>query len=258
MILNAERYMKILDQLGKHKSAKCEELADLLGVSANTIRRDLAVLEEKGLLTRIQGGAIISDIDKMIQPVDLRVNLNEPEKMAIGRAAAKLVKPYSSIIMDAGSTTIAMAQYIGETSGLTVLTNSLDICGRLISNHRISVISSGGLLVEATHSFVGSPAEKFFETTHVEQLFLGTKGVDLDRGLTNSNIQEAPVKKKMIEAADEVILLADHSKFGKAALTHFADIKSIHTLVTDAGIDKSYVDALEAQGIRVIIAPGKE
>lgn len=258
MILSSERYLKILDFLSKRKSAKIEELTEILEVSANTIRRDLAVLEEKGLLTRIQGGATVSDLDRMIQPVDLRAGLHEAEKKAIGREAAKLVKPHSSIILDAGSTTMAMAARLGDIAGLTVLTNSLDVCNGMFSHSRVSVISSGGLLVEATHSFVGSPAERFFETIHADQLFLGAKGVGFDTGLTNSNIQETPVKKKMIEAADEIILLADHFKFGKEALSRVAGIEVVNMVVTDEGIDSVSVKALKDRGVRVIVAQLKE
>lgn len=258
MILSAERYMKILDHLSRKKSARIDELASLLDVSSNTIRRDLDRMAEKGLVSRIQGGAVAADLSRMLQSASPPAGLRQEEKYAIGREAARLVKPHGSIIVDAGSTTLDMLPFLGDIPGLTVLTHSLDVCNALLSQRGISLIASGGVLNEFTRSFVGSPAERFYETVHANQLFLGAKGVSLESGLTNANIQETPVKRRMIASADEVILLADHSKFGREALSRFAGLEEVNIVITDTATDSGILRVLEARGIRVIVASAQE
>lgn len=254
MILSAERYMRILDHLTIRKSARIEEFAGLLGVSPNTIRRDLRQMEERGLLSRIQGGAVVADLSRMLQPASPRADQCQAEKLAIGREAARLVKPHTSIMVDAGSTALDLVAFLGEIPGLTVLTHSLDVCNALLTQRGISVIGTGGVLTESTRSFVGGPTERFYESMHGNQLFLGAKGVSLVTGLTNANIHETPVKIRMIASADEVILLADHTKFGKEALSRFAGLDEVDVVVTDSGTDPSILAALGDMGIRVIVA----
>jgi DeoR/GlpR family transcriptional regulator of sugar metabolism len=252
--MSAERYIMIMDHLARKKSAKIKELASLLDVSSNTIRRDLSHMEEKGMLARVQGGAVVVDLARMMQSASPRAELCQAEKHAIGLEAAKVVKPHTSIIVDAGSTALEFISFLNEIPGLTVLTHSLDVCNTLIAQRGISVIASGGVLNEATHSFVGSPTEHFFEGIHADQLFLGSKGVGIEAGLTNANIHETPVKQKMIASADEIILLADHTKFGKEGLSRFAGLDEIDAVITDAGIDPHFVEELERMGIRVTVA----
>lgn len=254
MSLSAERYIKIMDHLGRKKSARIEELAGLLDVSANTIRRDLSHMEEKGMLVRVQGGAMVADLNRMMQSASPRADLCKAEKRAIGQEAGRVVKPHTSIIVDAGSTALEFIAFLDEVPGLTVLTHSLDVCNAMLARRGISVIASGGVLNEATRSFVGSPAEHFYEGMHADQLFLGAKGVGIEAGLTNANIHETPVKQKMIASADEIILIADHTKFGKAGLSRFAGLDEVDAVITDSGIDPQCVEELERMGIRVTVA----
>jgi DeoR/GlpR family transcriptional regulator of sugar metabolism len=254
MLLSAERHYRILNHIRHNRSATVDDLSELLHVSGNTVRRDLSALEAKGLIQRMKGGAVIANFEQMMQPLRLREGINERQKYQIGKTAVRLIKPNTSIILDAGSTTLQMARRLRGTVGLTVVTNSFDVCHALVANGDVSVICSGGVLIESIHSFVGAPAERFFETIHAEQLFLAAKGVSFEHGLTNANLYENPVKQRMIGAAEEIILLADSSKFGKVSLTRFASVEKVGRIITDAGIDDASLEAARRLGIEVIIA----
>lgn len=253
-MLNVERYSQIMALLKSHESMKVDELGRILAVSENTVRRDLAHLEKNGLLIRIQGGATLSDLQKHAPSSQTRTALYQDEKQSIAREAAKLVRSNCSIIVDAGSTTLGICSHIKGLRNLTVITNSLEACNALAHTVPVSIILSGGVLLESTNSFVGKPAEAFFSSLHADILFLGAKGVSAVSGLSNENFYETPVKQKMIASADKIVLLADHSKFGREALSSFARLEDIDAVITDDQIEPQYVELLQSRGIEVIIA----
>lgn len=244
--------------LKTRESIKVDELGKILQVSENTVRRDLAHLEQKGLLSRLQGGATLADSQKHAPSVQNRAVLFPDEKRCIAREAAKLIQPDSSIIIDAGTTTLALCAHLKGLSNLTVITNSLSACNALAHTSAVSLIVSGGILLEPTNSFVGKPAEVFFSSLHADILFLGAKGVSERSGLSNENFYETPVKQKMIAAADKIVLLADNSKFGRETLSSFAILDSIDVVVTDSRLEPQYLRLLESRGIEVIIALAQE
>lgn len=254
MSLQIERQLLIQSLIKEQQTVKVDELARRLRVSPNTIRRDLNLLENQGVLKRTQGGAILQEMQTSTrQSFDLRSRTNILAKEMIGKYAAKLVKPGSTIILDAGTTTQQLAHNLHHLENLTIATNSLEIAYSFMTNPNITVILSGGIVIGASRSLTGLPAENFFAQIHADQIFLATCGISLERGLTNRNMHEIPVKQKMIEVSREVILLADHDKFDKVALSPFAPLRCIHKIVTDEKAPQDMIVQLEKQGIEVMI-----
>lgn len=258
MSLQIERQLTIRTLIKKSQTVRIDELAGRLHVSPNTIRRDLAILEKQGVLKRTQGGAVLHDVQTpMRQPFDLRNRSYSTEKEAIGRYAATLVEAGSTIILDAGTTTQYVANHLHEIEELTVVTNSLEIAYSLTSYSNITLVVSGGIFFENSRALTGLPAENFFSQIHAAQLFLGARGVSLENGLTNANMYETPIKKQMIQVAKEIILLADHSKFGNVTLSPFAPLSSIHKIITDQHTPQEMIQEIEALGITVVVVGGK-
>ncbi len=256
MSLQIERQLRIQELIKAQQTVKVDELAAKLDVSPNTIRRDLTSLERQGVLKRTQGGAVVPEIQTLAarQSFDLRSGTHPGEKERIGRYAATLVKPGSTIILDAGTSTQQLAENLLHIQNLTVATNSMEVGYAFMSCPNITVIVSGGILLGNSRALTGLPAEKFFSQIHADQLFLGTCGISLDNGLTNRNMYEISVKQKMIDVAREIILLADHTKFGRSALSPFAELSRIHKIITDAAPPGEIMDALVDKGIEVLIA----
>jgi DeoR/GlpR family transcriptional regulator of sugar metabolism len=256
MALQVERQLLIQSLIKENQTVRVDELAEKLNVSPNTIRRDLTMLEKHGVLKRTQGGAVLGEISlsPIRQSFDLRAGKNLAEKERIGKCAAQFVQPGSTIILDAGTTTQQLANNIHNIEHITVVTNSLEAAYSLIPYSNLTVILSGGILLDGSRSLIGLPAENFFSQIHADQLFLGTCGISIERGLTNGNMYETPVKQKMIEVVKEVILLADHEKFGKVALSPFASLDCIHKIITDEKAPAEMVAQFESQGIEIIIA----
>lgn len=257
MALQVERQLVIQNLIKQHQTVRVDDLAEQLKVSANTIRRDLTMLEKQGVLRRTQGGAVLGEISPAFPPrqsFDLRLGKHPAEKELIGKAAAQIVQPGSTIILDAGTTTQQLAYHLIAFERLTIATNSVEVAYSLIPYQNLTVILSGGILQNSSRSLIGLPAEQFFSQIHADQLFLATCGVSLERGLTNGNLHETPIKQKMIEVAREVILLADSEKFGKSALSPFATLDCLHTVITDKGAPEDMLNHLEKLGINVIIA----
>lgn len=258
MALQVERQLVIQNLIKQHQTVRVDELAAQLNVSANTIRRDLTMLEKQGVLKRTQGGAVLGDISPTSasarQSFDLRQSKHSAAKERIGRRAAQLVSPGSTIILDAGTTTQYLAYELTTFERLTVATNSVEAAYSLIPYPNLTVILSGGILQGSSRSMIGLPAEQFFLQIHADQLFLATCGISLERGLTNGNLHETPIKQKMIEVAKKVIVLADSTKFGHVALSTFAPLECVDAIITDEQAPPDMVEQLTRDGIHVIIA----
>ncbi|SDX14816.1 DeoR/GlpR family DNA-binding transcription regulator [Paenibacillus sp. CF384] len=234
-MLVAERYERIVGLVNERGSIRVTELSELCQVTEETIRRDLDRLEQAGRLRRSHGGAVsVKDLPQQQPeiPYAEREITHAEEKKRIAQEAVQLIRPKDRILLDASSTAWYMASYLPDFP-LTVLTNSIKVATELSSKERIEVISTGGLLAQRSLSFVGPLAERSLDLYHVDKVFLSCKGVHLDRGISESNELQARIKQKMIGMADEVVLLADASKFGVQAFTHVADMSDINRIITD-------------------------
>jgi len=252
-MLVAERYEKIVSLVNERGSIRVSELSELCQVTEETIRRDLDRLEGAGRLRRSHGGAV-SVKDTMLHPeipYAVREITNADEKKRIALEAIKRISPKDRILLDASSTAWYMASDLPDID-LTVLTNSIKVATELSSKEKIEVISTGGTLAQRSLSFVGPLAERSLDAYHVDKVFLSCKGVHLERGISESNEMQARVKERMIGMADEVVLLADSTKFGVQAFTYVADLSQVHVIITDKRMPKDTIEQLENRGITVI------
>ncbi len=252
-MLVAERYEKIVSLVNERGSIRVSELSELCQVTEETIRRDLDRLEQSGRLRRSHGGAVsVKDMPQHPEiPYALREITHADEKKRIALEAIKRIQPKDRILLDASSTAWYMASDLPDIP-LTVLTNSIKVATELSNKEKIEVISTGGILAQRSLSFVGPLAERSLDAYHVDKVFLSCKGVHLDRGISESNELQARIKERMIGMADEVVLLADSSKFGVQAFTHVADLAEVDVIITDRRISKETVDVLEDRGITVV------
>lgn len=249
----AERHKYILECLAKNKFIKVIDIAKELEVTPVTIRKDLKYLEEKKLLYRTHGSASpanpsTSDID-----VQEKEKLRKDEKKRIAIAAAKLIEENDSIIIASGSTVHTFAEQIAPVSHLTVVTASLKIALLLNGINNTEVIQLGGTVRKNSFSVIGDYTSQFFEQITCSKLFLGVDGIDLEYGITNSNIEEAILNKKMIEASLRTIILADSSKFGRRGFGKICNLDRIDVIITDSGISKAMAQSIEEMGIELII-----
>jgi DeoR/GlpR family transcriptional regulator of sugar metabolism len=254
MMLVAERYEKIVEWVDVHGSMRVTELSERCGVTEETIRRDLDKLEQAGRLRRSHGGAVSVKYKDELQseiPYPERAVAHADEKRRIAGEAVKLVVPGDRIALDASTTTWYMAAGLPNIP-LTVLTNSMKVAAELSTKEQIRVIAAGGQLAPKSLSFVGPLAERSLDAYHVDKVFLSCKGVHLTKGISESNELQALVKQKMIHIADEVILLADSSKFNIQAFTRVAAMESVSKVITDLGAQDEHVDALNELQIQCI------
>ena len=253
MISIAERHKHILDCLARDGYVRVAEMAKELDVTTVTIRKDLKYLEEKKLLYRTHGSA--SPVNPQTQEVEVREKekIHIDEKRRIAMAAAQLIEPDDSIIIASGSTVQMLGDFIQPQGHLTVVTSSLKTAVQLNSMDRVDVIQLGGNVRKNSLSVVGVYTSQFFEQITCSKLFLGVDGIDLDYGSTNSNIGEALLNIKMIEASQRTIIMADSSKFGRRGFGRICNLDRIDVIITDSGITASVARAIEDAGIELII-----
>jgi len=250
----AERHIYILEQLKKQQYIKVTEIAKELDVTTVTIRKDLKALEERNLLFRTHGSA--TPINPHVPDISVQIKgkIRNEEKKKIAIEAAKLIEENDSIIVSSGSTIYKFAEQIKPIGHLNVVTPSLPVAFLLNEADNISIIQLGGNLCKKSLSVRGEYAVQAFSNFTCSKLFLGVDGIDKERGITNSNIEEALLSKKMIEASSKTIILADSSKFGKRGFGNVCALENIDIVITDDGITDSMAKMLDDVGIKLIIA----
>lgn len=253
-MLANQRREKILELLKEDGSAKVIKLAKIFKVSEVTIRQDLEKLESEGFILREHGGAFLKNVEDSVKSFTLLNQDNLEKKKLIGRKAAEIIVVGDSIILDSGSTTTEIAKNLIGRSGLTVITNALNIAMMLGAEPGIEVIVTGGEFKPPTLSLTGQKAASFFEDIHVDKLFLATAGISLRSGLTYPSLSDIVVKKAMIEAADMTYLVADSTKIGKNAFASLGALSLIDFIITDSFIDPSHLQLFKDNEIEMIIA----
>ena len=258
-MLASERQDRIFEILRKEKSVKVSELSDTFDVSEMTIRRDLLKLEQAGLLKRTFGGAVAAPNFFALQLsfAEKEVVYAE-EKGGIGLAAARLIRDGETIAFGAGTTTLQVARHIGEVENLTVVTNAINVAMEMANRPNVKLLVTGGSLRERSFALVGHFGEVMLDQIHINKLFLGTTGISVEHGVTTLDLLEASMYKAMIKAAREVIIVADHSKFGSVTLAPIAGIAEVTKIITDTGIPAEYLQKLKEYGVEVIVAESSE
>lgn len=250
-----ERHQLILEMLERQKHIKVLELCDILDVSAVTIRKDLKLLEEKGLLYRTHGGASLENPYINERPIQEKEKISIEEKSRIAEVAAKLIKPNDSIMIASGTTVQQLARTIQPKEKLNVITSSLFVALELLKHKEIEVIQLGGNVRHSSSSVIGHYALQILNNISCNQLFLGVDGIDLDYGCTTTSLEEAVLNEKMISCAQRTTILADSSKFGKRSFGRICGLEHIDEIITDDRLEKSIQKKLADIGIKVTMVP---
>jgi DeoR family fructose operon transcriptional repressor len=229
-------------------------IADELGVTTETVRRDLTTLERHALLRRVHGGAIPIERLGFEPALAARVGVLTEEKERIARRALEELPDEGSILLDAGTTTARLAEALPSDRELVVLTNALPIAMSLSVRPNITVLILGGRVRGRTQAAVDAWALHALADTYVDVAFIGTNGISAERGLTTPDTTESAVKGAMIKAARRSVVLADHTKVGQDHLSRFAELDQIDTLITDSGLDLQLADELRSRGLKVLLA----
>jgi DeoR family transcriptional regulator of aga operon len=251
-----ERREQILQMLMEQGSVQVAELVPMMGVSAVTIRTDLSVFEDQGLVTRNYGGASMNRMPPQEQNIRQKDELNSTLKERIGARAAALVEPGDNIIIDSGTTTMPLARHLRHLPAdarVTVMTNGLNIAWELADAEGVELMLTGGLLRKKSLSIQGSQAEASLNGYNFDKLFLGVDGLDLQFGITTHHEAEASINRKMVERAKKVFVVTDASKFGRVSLHRIIQMDRVHTVITDAGISTEYREGLQRLGIELIV-----
>jgi DeoR family fructose operon transcriptional repressor len=247
-----ERQQRIVDRCRARQRVEVAALAEELAVTSETIRRDLKVLEQRGVLRRVHGGAVpVEGIGP--EPVPLGGAMTA-EKARIARAALAELPEEGTILLDAGTTTARLAEELPSDRILTVVTHSVTIALALTARPNLTVMLVGGRLRGHTLATVDTWALRALKDTFVEVAFLATSGVSPARGLTSPDAAEAAIKRAAIGSARRCVLLADHTKVGADQFTKFAALGEIDTVITDTGLDAGSAAELAAAGPKVITA----
>jgi DeoR/GlpR family transcriptional regulator of sugar metabolism len=253
-LLKEERQQLILGAVKDKRQATVAELSRRFDVSEVTIRRDLRELASLGALRRAHGGAVVADSVLSELPVVQRMGRAENCKACIGRAAAALVSDGDSVFIGSGSTTAHVARHLVARKDLTVVTNALTVATEFASVEGVTVVVTGGMMRPSELSLVGHITEQSLREVRVDKVILGMRAIDLDAGMTNDYLPEVMTDRTIIEMAPELIVVADHTKFGKIASAYVAPVERITTLVTNSDTNPETLTRLRELGIRVIIA----
>ena len=251
-VLN-ERQSKILESLETKKYISVNELSEKLKVSVVTIRKDLTLLEQEGYLHRTHGGASKQIRYVFDQTVTEKETQNVEEKTRIITKALDFIKENEFIILSSGTTVNLLAQKLYGFRNLTVLTPSLRVALEVCKNPNVNTIHLGGEVRKNSTSTIGVLAEETLSNFSCTTLFLGIEGIDLDYGLSSTNVGEAHLNKKMMERVDKTIVLADSSKIHKRGFGFICYVEKIDMLITDSNVDPEFVEELEKRGVEVVI-----
>lgn len=253
-----ERQRQIVSLAHEQDRVTVAELADRFSVTTETIRRDLEVLDERGLVQRVHGGALPRATGRFAPELGLveRETRNVPQKMAIARSALNhLPGNAGSVILDAGTTTGQLAALLPEDAPLpTLITNSVAIAALLSARDLADVLIMGGHVRGITQSVVGANAAEALGRLRVDVAFIGANGMSAQHGFSTPDLDEAMVKRAMIRAARKVVALVDSSKIGTEALHCFARLSDVDVLITDAGIPDAVRAEFTDQAVEVVVA----
>jgi DeoR family fructose operon transcriptional repressor len=249
-----ERHKQILDTARSIGRVEVAGLARELAVTPETVRRDLTALERRGVLRRVHGGAIPVERLGSEPGVADREGHSTSQKERIARAALDELPDGGSIILDAGTTTVRLAQLLPTDRELTVVTHSIPVATILTARSNVNLHLLGGVVRPRTLAAVGEWTKSQIADVFADVAFMGTNGISVERGLTTPDIAEATVKRALIQASRRTVVLADHTKFGREDFARFGQLGLIDTVITDDGLDAELAEDIENAGPRVVLA----
>jgi DeoR family transcriptional regulator, aga operon transcriptional repressor len=245
------RILELVEQTGQ---VTIHDVVNHFAVSAVTARSDLDALSANGVVLRSHGGAVRYE-PTQDYPLKLKATIHRSEKSRIGQAAAQLVQPNETIILDSGTTTAEIAKHLKRVKlkSLTVITSALNIANELADAPEMSLFMLGGLLRTVSYSFVGPQAEAMLRDLHADRLFLAVDGFDLEGGPFTPDVLEAQLNGLMMQVSREVTVVADSTKLGRRSLFRIGPIEKVHRLITDTRAPTEFTDALRKKGCDVML-----
>lgn len=252
-----ERRNKIVDMVNSQGSVLVLDLSNTFGISEVTIRADLRMLEEKGLVTRFHGGAArpgssLMEAENVEVMLEDRYQLAKDPKKRIADAAASMIKDGMTVILDSGSTTLLIAEALLKKANITVITNSLPAAFALSDNKDITLVVCGGTVRHKTHSMHGTLAEHSLQGISADIMFVGADGMDMTNGITTFN-EGYSISAVMASAAHKVVAVLDASKFNRRGFNQVLPIKQINCIITDDSISTEDKIELEKSGLEVVL-----
>jgi DeoR/GlpR family transcriptional regulator of sugar metabolism len=253
-MLAVERRRRIAESIRSRGVVSVTEMAEVLGTSEITLRRDLKAMAEEGLLVRTHGGAVLPEGLAHEPSYSEKANRAAAEKAAIASVAAGLVRPGDSVVLGPGTTTQALARLLVDSPELTVVTNSLLVAQALMPAGRVEVILTGGTLRRAIHALVGPAADESLRTLRASHAFISGNGLTAERGLSTPSPLVAATDRALAAAAQRIVVLADHTKVGLETMCQTVPLERISVLITDAGADPGQLAAIREAGVSVRVA----
>ena len=249
-MLSYERQREMLKHMRLRGAGKVNELAEAIGVSPSTIRRDLREMDELGLVTRVHGGASLPESDNE-SVLSARAADHEAEKRAIGAAAAELIEDDSTVMITGGTTTQAILPHLQGRSGLTVVTNGLNIALELSRIPGITVVVLGGILRPGELSLLGPLGERTLDEFEISQAFVGAYGIDPVTGLSGASVHEASTDRRLLRGLARIVVVVDSSKFFQRGPVRLASTDQLAVVITDTGAPPASLDVLRELGVEV-------
>ncbi len=246
------RKKAILKLLAQNEEVSIQDFVSQCNVSEITIRRDLTLLEKKGLLKRTHGGAVQSTVIQELFGFDNHSIDRRNQKMNICKLAASVIKENDTIYMDCGSTVYYLSHFLSGFKNLRVITNSLPVVSELMAHPHIKVYLIGGELDTSLKALYGPMTDNLLSKYKADKAFIGAAGVSLSQGLSCKHEKEASVTQKMAEAADKVFLLCDSSKIEKTSYFVYSPITLVDQIITDKEIDKSALEKYKSKSINIL------
>lgn len=250
-MLQAERRNFIVQYLNRNGKLIVEDIAKELNTSPMTIRRDLKYLEDNDLITRTHGGAISHNVLSDETPYNQKTKEYIEEKKRIAEFAVTLIEEGSTVILDAGTTNMEIARLLTDFKRLKVITTDLMIASFLSQYKGVEVYCTGGLIQGITGACSGPQAKDFLQNVYADIAFMGSRSIDVDFGVTTPSMEKVEVKKQMMKSADKVILVADHTKFGKKSFAKICSLEEVDYIVTDIGIGNDLLVRIQNKGIQI-------
>lgn len=248
-----ERRMQILQIVRSEGRAKVNDLVRRFNTSAVTIRSDLNELDQRGLVQRSHGGAVIQDTVYRESPVHERAKSQSQEKQRIGAKAASLIREGETIILDSGTTTLEIARQMKNIPHVQVITNGLNIAFELLGSRNTQTIIMGGSVRGDSASIVGRATEDMLEQFSADRLFLGGAGCDPDFGVSGTNLEETMANRAMLRAAREIVVVADASKFTKRSMSLIASFSEVDLVISDVSLPPELQDRIRSFGCKLIL-----
>jgi DeoR family fructose operon transcriptional repressor len=249
-----ERQLRIEEHLLKVEFASLEELSELVDASVSTVRRDVTLLETKGIIARTHGGARVINPKSDEYTFSARDTHQLAEKEAIGKACTKLIAPNQTVIIDSGTTCYHVSRHL-EANTPHIITNSLPVANHYASANKMEVVVSGGVIYPKLGVLVGPLAVEAFNKVRADVAIMSCGGITAD-GITNSHGLLIEIQRAMINAARRVIFCIDSSKFGRQSISKLCDLDIIDVVVTDPAAPESFLELLRNRNVHVTVAKG--